>query len=123
MGGKIQCPAGRLINTRSFPEKPMRFANNWNELRLLMGEKAWFARQKINFRLCGNRLFRCWSGTMKRSVTFHAMHHPFTSPKPDDTVTDYQVGRCSRERIRHGNQRYRSWWVVQSVFTTVKRNR
>jgi aspartyl-tRNA synthetase len=53
-----------------------------NELRLLMGEKLGF-RDKNKFAALWVIDFPLleWDGENKR---YHAMHHPFTSPKPDD---------------------------------------
>jgi aspartyl-tRNA synthetase len=53
-----------------------------NELRLLMGERLGF-RDKNKFSALWVLDFPLleWSDETKR---YHAMHHPFTSPKPDD---------------------------------------
>ncbi len=53
-----------------------------NELRLLMGDKLGF-RDKSKFSALWVLDFPLleWSEETKR---YHAMHHPFTSPKPDD---------------------------------------
>ena len=53
-----------------------------NELRLLMGEKLGL-RDKTKFSALWVLDFPLleWNEEMKR---YHAMHHPFTSPKPED---------------------------------------
>lgn len=62
-----------------------------NELRLLMGEKLGF-RDKNKFAALWVIDFPLleWDEESKR---YHAMHHPFTSPKPDDiTLLDTKPG-------------------------------
>jgi aspartyl-tRNA synthetase len=71
-GDLILLLAGEVFSTRK----------QLNELRLLMGERLGF-RDKNKFSALWVLDFPLleWSDETKR---YHAMHHPFTSPKPDD---------------------------------------
>ena len=81
-GDLILLLAGEVFSTRK----------QLNELRLLMGERLGF-RDKNKFAALWVLDFPLleWSDETKR---YHAMHHPFTSPKPDDIeLLDSDPGR------------------------------
>lgn len=77
---KFNAQPGDLLLILSGETNPVR--KQLNELRLLMGEKLGF-RDKNKFAALWVIDFPLleWDEESKR---YHAMHHPFTSPKPDD---------------------------------------
>jgi aspartyl-tRNA synthetase len=77
---KFNSQAGDLLLILSGETNSVR--KQLNELRLLMGEKLGF-RDKNKFSALWVIDFPLleWDEEAKR---YHAMHHPFTSPKPDD---------------------------------------
>jgi aspartyl-tRNA synthetase len=78
--GKFNAQPGDLLLILSGETNSVR--KQLNELRLLMGEKLGF-RDKNKFSALWVIDFPLleWDEENKR---YHAMHHPFTSPKPDD---------------------------------------
>lgn len=77
------------------------------ELRLEMGNQLGL-RDKNTFAclwVVDFPLFE-WSEEEGRLM---AMHHPFTSPKPEDIhLLDTDPAGCTRQRLRYGNQWCRS---------------